>query len=133
MGLIMHKFQQLMMTEYRESDEKFIEKQGRLLFLCFLKPIINGTGHYVVEPQTRDDKRMDIIVFYANKEYIIELKIWHGSRKNEEGVRQIADYLDIQHQSEGWMLTFAFNKGKYGNEDVVYNDKLIHCTVVQIA
>jgi hypothetical protein len=130
MNLIMQKFKQLMATEYRESDEKFIEKQGRLLFLCFLKPIINGTGHYVVEPQTRDDKRMDIVVFYGNKEYIIELKIWRGNKKHEDGVSQIADYLDIQHQREGWLLIFSFNKGKYEDEDIVYDNKLIHCTSV---
>jgi hypothetical protein len=130
MNLIMQKFKQLMTTEYRESDEKFIEKQGRLLFLCFLKPIINGTGHYVVEPQTRDDKRMDIVVFYGTKEYIIELKIWRGSKKHEEGVSQIADYLDIQHQREGWLLTFSFNKENYNDEDIVYDNKLIHCTTI---
>lgn len=57
-------FRDFMKTEYRRSDDAFIEKQGRVLFLAFLKPIINGTGHYVVEPETRDSTRMDIVVFY---------------------------------------------------------------------
>ena len=35
-----------MKAEYRREDEKFIESQGRLLFLCFLKLIINGTGYF---------------------------------------------------------------------------------------
>jgi hypothetical protein len=130
MNLVMIKFQQFMMAEYRKSDEKFIEKQGRLLFLCFLKPIINGFGHYVVEPQTRDDRRMDIVVFYGMMEYIIELKIWHGEKKHEEGIGQIADYLNTRHQNEGWLLTFSFNNEKYKSNDVIYNGKLIHCIVV---
>jgi hypothetical protein len=67
-----------MRSEYRSEDDKFLEQQGRLLFLCFLKPIINGTGHYYVEPETRNNTRMDIVVAYGEEEYIIELKIWRG-------------------------------------------------------
>jgi hypothetical protein len=132
MDLIMAKFQQLMISEYRKSDETFIEKQGRLLFLCFLKPIINGCGHYVVEPQTRDDKRMDIVVFYGSQEYIIELKIWHGEKRFNDGINQIAMYMDSRFQKEGWLLTFSFNYNdeKLKSWDVNYDDKLIHCTVV---
>jgi hypothetical protein len=132
MNLIMFKFQQLIESEYRKSDESFIEKQGRLLFLCFLKPIINGTGHYVVEPQTRDDRRMDIVVFYGLREYIIELKIWHGEKRFNDGIEQIATYMDSRLQKEGWLLTFSFNYNdeKLNSWDANYDDKLIHCTVV---
>jgi hypothetical protein len=132
MNLIMSKFQQLIESEYRKSDESFIEKQGRLLFLCFLKPIINGTGHYVVEPQTRDDRRMDIVVFYGSREYIIELKIWHGEKRFNDGIEQIATYMDSRLQKEGWLLTFSFNYNdeKLNSWDANYDDKLIHCTVV---
>ena len=42
-------------------------REGRLLFLSFLKPIINGMGHYVVEPETRGSRRMDIVVFYGSQ------------------------------------------------------------------
>ena len=45
---------------YDSKDEKFIEKQGRKFFLFFLKPIINGTGNYYVEAETRDERRMDV-------------------------------------------------------------------------
>jgi hypothetical protein len=130
MNLIMSKFRQLIESEYRKSDESFIEKQGRLLFLCFLKPIINGTGHYVVEPQTRDDKRMDIVVFYGAREYIIELKIWHGEKKLNDGIAQISEYLDTRQQKEGWLLAFSFNKEKCENQEIGFNGKVIHCTVV---
>lgn len=33
-----------MKEQYSDRDSKFIEKQGRLLFLAFIKPIINGVG-----------------------------------------------------------------------------------------
>lgn len=73
---ILEKFQELMKSEYRKEDERFLEQQGRLLFLCFLKPIINGTGFYYVEPETRNSTRMDIVVAYGGEEHVIELKLW---------------------------------------------------------
>ena len=82
---ILQKFQELMKAEYRQENETFLEKQGRLLFLCFIKPIINGTGFYYVEPETRNNERMDLVITYGYEEHIIELKIWHGEeyRKTE--------------------------------------------------
>lgn len=43
MNLVMEKFYQHFTEIYGDSDEKFIEKQGRKIFLLYLKPIINGT------------------------------------------------------------------------------------------
>ena len=43
-----------------------------------MKPIINGTGFYFIEAETRTNKRMDIVITYNKKMYIIELKKWHG-------------------------------------------------------
>ncbi len=67
MEFVLQRFHDLMREEYREEDGKFIERQGRLIFLSFLKPIINGTGFYYVEPQTRDNRRMDLIVTYGRE------------------------------------------------------------------
>jgi len=87
---VLNKFQEIMHDEYREKDKKFIEREGRLLFLCFLKPIINGNGFYYVEPETRMDSRMDVVITYGNEEYIVELKIWHGDIHEKKSIKQIA-------------------------------------------
>lgn len=63
-------------------EERFKEKDGREQFLLCLKPIINGTGNYYIEAQTRDQKRTDVIIDYLGRQYIIELKIWRGDRYN---------------------------------------------------
>lgn len=55
----------------------------REILLC-LKPIINGTGNYYIEAQTRDARRTDVIV----------------------------DYLDYYHKDKGYMVSFNFNKSK---------------------
>lgn len=97
---------------YSDKDIKFLEEMGRKLFLLYLRPIINGIGHYYVEAQTRDETRMDIVVDYLGKRYIIELKIWRGAAYNEAGRQQLAEYLKIMNEDTGYLLSFCFNKGK---------------------
>lgn len=116
---------------YGELEEKFKEKDGRELFLLYLKPIINGTGNYYIEAQTRDQKRTDVIIDYLGKQYIIEMKIWHGERYNAEGEKQITEYLDYFGLTTGYMLSFNFNKKKEtGVHQVYIGDKLLYEGIV---
>ncbi len=55
---------------YGQCEERFVEKAGRKFFLFYLKPIINGTGNYYVEAETRDERRTDVIVDYRGRQYI---------------------------------------------------------------
>jgi hypothetical protein len=71
-----------------------------------------------------------IFIINGAKEYIIELKIWHGEKKLNDGVAQISEYLDMRHQKEGWLIAFSFNKEKFENQEISINDKIIHCMVV---
>ena len=95
---------------YGESDEKFLEEQGRKFFLLYLKPIINWTGNYYIESRTRDLRRTDVIVDYRGQQYIIELKIWHGDEYNKRGEQQLIGYLEDYHVDKGYMLSFNFNR-----------------------
>ncbi|HAN09554.1 MAG TPA: AAA family ATPase [Clostridiales bacterium] len=112
MSKALDKFQELMYEEYREKTEKFIEKEGRLIFLAFIKPIINGTGFYFVETETRTNRRMDIVITYNKKLYIIELKKWYGKDYEERGYIQLMDYMDIKRADEAYMVIFDFRKEK---------------------
>lgn len=109
---VLQKFQELMKAEYRQEDEAFLEKQGRLLFLCFIKPIINGTGFYYIEPETRNNERMDMVITYGGEEHIIELKIWHGEEYRKKGIAQLEEYLDSRNTTKGYLLSFSFLKNK---------------------
>ena len=116
---------------YGNKDEKFLEEDGRRYFLLFLRPIINGTGNYYIEAQTRDARRTDVIIDYLGKQYIIELKIWRGEEYNRRGVEQLGDYLDAYHLKKGYMLSFNFNKDKeIGIKEVIAGDKVIVEAVV---
>ena len=110
--LVMERFIRTYTEIYGPLEDRFSEKDGRELFLLYLKPIINGTGNYYIEAETRDRTRTDIIVDYLGKQYVIELKIWRGQRYNEEGEKQILEYLDYYNLDTGYMMSFSFNKKK---------------------
>ena len=109
-----------------EEGGRFHEKDGRELFLMYLKPIINGTGNYYVEAQTRDQTRTDVIVDYLGERFVVELKIWRGPRHNEAGERQMAGYLERFGLEVGYMLSFNFNRRKEpGLRRVAVGDKTL--------
>ena len=112
MELVLAKFVEHFTDIYGDNDEKFIEAYGRKFFLLYLKPIINGTGNYYIEAQTRDAKRTDVVVDYLGEQFVVELKIWHGNEYNERGEKQLLEYLDYFRQEKGYMLSFNFNKKK---------------------
>ena len=126
MELVMEKFYEHFEEIYADNDWKFVEENGRKLFLLYLKPIINGTGNYYIEARTRDNKRTDIIVDYRGKQFVIELKIWHGAEYNKRGERQLFEYLEFYKQEKGYLLSFNFNKQKKtGIQELQYGGKRI--------
>ena len=126
MELVLKKFVEYFTEICGDKDERFIEKQGRKIFLIYLKPIINGTGSYYIEAETRDERRTDVIVDYKGEQFILELKIWHGNEYNERGEKQLTEYLDYYHKDKGYMLSFNFNKNKeIGVKRIEAGDKTI--------
>ncbi|TGO03116.1 hypothetical protein PN36_12180 [Candidatus Thiomargarita nelsonii] len=106
--------------------EQFLEREGRLLFLAFLKPILNGRGFDFKEPVVADEQRMDIVIAYQDKRYVIELKRWYGDKYHQRGLQQLSDYLDIYSLKKGYLLIYDFNKGKsYKEELIQFQDKEI--------
>lgn len=53
-----------------------------------------------------------MIVDYLGKQYIIEMKIWHGDEYNKQSEKQLSEYLDYYHIDKGYLLSFNFNKNK---------------------
>ena len=131
MPLILERFIATYTEVYGPLQERFKEKDGREFFLLYLKPIINGTGNYYIEAQTRDQTRTDIIVDYLGKRYIIELKIWRGDSYNAAGEKQLTGYLDYFGEKTGYMLSFNFNKKKtQGVKKINYEDKVLYEAVI---
>lgn len=131
MELVLERFSQVYVNLYGDHPEDFQEHEGRKLFLLFLRPIINGTGNFYIEAETRNRRRTDVVVDYLGEQHIIEMKVWHGEKYHAEGEQQLADYLDYHHLKKGYLLTFNFNQEKEtGIKHVQFGDKeLIEVTV----
>ena len=131
MRLVLEKFVEYFHDVYGENDEKFVESYGRKFFLLYLKPIINGTGNYYLEAQTRDMGRTDVVVDYRGEQFVVEMKIWRGNEYNERGERQMTEYLDYFRREKGYMLSFNFDKKKeIGVKEIAIGDKTIVEAVV---
>ena len=131
MKLILEKFVVHWGDLYSSADEKFIEDNARKFFLLYLKPIINGTGNYYIEAQTRDNKRTDVIIDYCKEQFVIEMKIWRGNAYHERGEKQLAEYLEYYHLNKGYMLSFSFNKKKQaGVKEIRIGNKVLIEAVV---
>ncbi|MFW2490357.1 GxxExxY protein [Clostridium chromiireducens] len=119
---ILLRFQQFIKEQYSTIDSKFIEREGRLLFLAFIKPIINGVGFDFKEVQISEEKRLDIVVTYLSNKYVIELKIWRGIEYHKKGLNQLKDYLDIQGLNKGYLVVYNFNKDKEYKEEIIHHE-----------
>lgn len=112
MKTVLLKFQQFMKEQYSDKNKDFYEREGRVIFLAFLAPILNGKGYAFREVQTSLEKRLDVIITYFHHRYIIELKLWYGEEYHQKGLAQLADYLDIHGVSEGFLIIFDDRKEK---------------------
>ena len=107
---ILTKFSEFMKQEYSKKREAFLEADGRLLFLAFISPIINGKGFAFKEVQGGEERRFDIVITYNKKMYILELKRWNGEVYHKKGLIQLGEYLEQYGLDEGYLLIFDFRK-----------------------
>ncbi|MEA2012310.1 MAG: AAA family ATPase [Verrucomicrobiota bacterium] len=111
-SLILEKFQLFMKEHNSSKDNSFLEKNGRMLLMSFFRPIINGKGFMFKENVTSEDRKMDLVITYNDKRYVIELKIWYGEKYLSDGIEQLCEYLDSYNLDEGHILIYNFNKNK---------------------
>lgn len=107
---VLLQFQKFMRSEYSEKDKQFLERNGRLVFLAFLKPILNGRGFDFKEVEVSEEKRLDIVVTYLSEKYVVELKLWHGEKSHQKGLNQLANYLERLSLNRGYLLIFDLRK-----------------------
>ena len=110
MEMCMCKFAEHYEEIYAEEDVNFLERHGRLIFLTFLKPLLNGQGFFHIESELTDLRRMDIVVDFGTDQFIIELKLWKGKSANENAYDQLLGYMESKRAKVGYLLTFDFRK-----------------------
>jgi hypothetical protein len=112
MELILQKFQAFMREQYSKHDRDFLERNGRLVYLAFMKPILNGHGYDFKEVQISEERRLDVTITFYQHKYVAELKIWRGQAAHEEGLNQLDDYLDRLKLTEGYLIIFDHKEVK---------------------
>ena len=128
---ILKKFVEHFTESFGNSTDAFVEENGRKLFMLYIRPLINGIGNYYIEARTRSMGRTDLIIDYLGKQYIIEMKIWHGNEYNTRGEEQLLGYLNDYHLERGYMLSFNFNKNKKpGVQEIHFKDHILVEAVV---
>ncbi len=50
--------------------------------------------------------RMDLLLLYNQRKYIVETKIWEGDRSYQAGKQQLAAYLKLEVVTEGYYVVF---------------------------
>jgi len=133
MPLCLQKFADHYKEMFAELDEPFLERHGRLLFLSYLKPLVNGLGFYHIESQFTDLRRMDIVVDFGCEQFIIELKLWKGEVSKEKSYEQLSNYMETKNTDKGYLLTFDFRKEANKErkaEWVGFGDKMIFDVMV---
>jgi hypothetical protein len=90
-----------------------------------LKPIINSYGFDFKEVQISEEKRLDVVVTWSDKKYLVELKIWHGQKAHNKGIKQLCDYLDKINLDKGYLIIYDFRKpgNKKWKHDTIKIDK----------
>ena len=86
-----------------ETPEEFIGQHLLLAYLDQFVQIIGGMM-YLEVPTGRG--RMDLVIFYNTRKYIVETKIWEGDRRYQAGKRQLVTYLQVEGATEGYYVVF---------------------------
>jgi hypothetical protein len=97
-------------SEVWEQKSDYTEAFPHLLLMAFLQRVINGQGH-IDREYAAGRGRMDLVLEYADKLYIIEIKLIYDydtpQEVFEEGLKQIIGYRDkIGISTPSYLLIF---------------------------
>ncbi len=131
MRKVLEKFVWHFHDVFGKCGKRFLEEEGRLYFYCIYVRLSMEQEIIILRLRREACAETDVIVDYRGKQYIIELKLWHGEEYNKRGEEQIVDYLNEYHTDTGYLLSFNFNKNKeIGVHDVFIGEKHIVEAVV---
>jgi len=108
---VLEKFQIFMKAKGAavKKNRSFKEATGQLLLLSYLDLLVNGKGWTFKEVQSGEG-RIDVLCCYGRQKEVVELKLWYGERKYEEGLEQLAKYLASESLDHGWLIVFDRRK-----------------------
>jgi len=82
------------------------ELAGQYLLMSYLDLFIRTLDGYSTIETPSGRGRIDVLLHYKGKKYVIELKIWRGKEYFEKGKRQLIEYLRSENLKEGYLVLF---------------------------
>ena len=86
-----------------EAPQEYV---GQHLLYAYLYQFVRVVqGEMFLEVQTGRG-RIDLLILFASRKYIVETKVWEGERSYQSGKRQLAAYLKLEGTAEGYYVVF---------------------------
>ncbi len=86
-----------------ETPKEYI---GQHLLYAYLDQFIRTIGADMFLEVHTGRGRIDLLILYNSRKYIVETKIWEGERYFQAGKRQLAAYLNSEKVDEGYYIVF---------------------------
>jgi hypothetical protein len=97
----------------------YLETAPHSLLTAFLQRVVNG-GARVMDEYANGLGFADIVIKYAGRSYVIELKLKDTQKSLAESKKQILGYMDHLLVNEGWLLIFDRESDKSWNEKITW-------------
>ncbi len=110
-SLDMDKLLKAFQRFYRRHSEHWIDRFDyqeaghQLLMMAFLQRVINGGGS-IDREMAVGRGRSDLVIKWQGECFVLELKLKHLSDSREEGLEQLARYLDSLGEKHGYLILF---------------------------
>ena len=82
------------------------ESVGRHLLLTYLDLFARSVGGVLSFEVETGRGRMDLLITRAGGKYIVETKIWRGDIRYQMGKKQLAAYLKLEGEAQGYYVVF---------------------------
>jgi len=90
-----------------ETPQEYV---GQHLLFAYLEHFVRVVGGMMYLEVQSGRGRMDILIIYDQKKYIVETKIWGGNMRYEAGKAQLATYVKLEAAAAGYYVVFDHRK-----------------------
>ena len=113
-----------------DTPQEFVGQYLLFTYLDEFVKIVRATMHLEV-PTGRG--RADLIIGHKGRKYIVETKVWRNERAYQAGKQQLAAYLKLEGESEGYYVVFDHRQNPEPRiETDTVNGHTIRCYVIPV-
>jgi hypothetical protein len=133
MTALLEAFQEFFAEQAEAWQRRFDYQEAgpHLILMAFLQRLVNGGGR-ITREFAIGSGRVDLVIHWKRRRYVLELKIRRSPGTIEQGVRQLSRYLDRLGEDEGWLVVFdprdtvSWEEKLYDQQQAGPDGKTIH-------